>query len=178
MARNRNRGGRNLPTERHSLGRIVYCCVATLRRSCLATVYQVKFVTVVVAIGIRTDKCLVCEAETLTSLLTDAYALCDFGTSITFCKFVRIHVCFDRGCVLFSRIQIEVFTVVGPQRGCFCARRRLRNVCYAVPSHTGAILSGAGLRIQSHIAYTSFKQLLADLIPYQGCKRSHIVYPP
>ena len=178
VARYRNGGSRNLPAERQRFGRIIYCCMATLRRSCLAAINEVKLVTVVVAICVGTDKGLVCETKTLTSLLTDAYALCNFSASVTLREFVGVCIRLDRRCVLFNGIQIKVLTVVSPQCGSLGARRGLRNVCYTIPSYTSAIYASGVLRLKSYGAYTCLKQLLAGLIPYQGCKSSHIVYPP
>ena len=152
--------------------------MATLRRSRLTAIYQMKLVAVVVTICVGTDEGLIRQTKALTSLLADAYALCNFSAAVALCKLIRICIRLDRGSILLNRIQIEVLTVVCPQSSSLCTGRGLRNVCHTIPSHTSAIYTGGVLRIKSYVAYACLKQLLAGLIPYQGCKRSHIVYPP
>ena len=79
--------------------------MATLRRSRLAAIYQMKLVAVVVTICVGTDEGLIRQTKALTSLLADAYALCNFSAAVALCKLIRICIRLDRGSILNNRIK-------------------------------------------------------------------------
>ena len=126
----------------------------------------------VVSIHIITDCGLIAQTESLTTLLTDHYALSDLGRTIALSEFIGISIGLDSGAKFLYRVQTQILDVVGIQRGLFSARGVFSNRGDAIPRHA-LVIHTRSRNVQNAILYTGLIKMIAGLIPYEF---SHICF--
>ena len=124
-----------------------------------------QLITVIVQIGIVTQNGTICQAESLTGLLTGVHTGHDLNGTITLGKLIGVHICLDSSAELLVRNQVDILDVVSINRGSLGPGRTLGNGSQTIPCDA-LVINAAGLhRIENAMVTAGFVQALASFIP-------------